>query len=53
MMFLLNAWQIFSEFLLEIQASLALCKAIRLSVKTLLVSEGVTPEGLSLNIEKS
>ena len=53
MTFLLDAQRIISEFSLEIQASLALCKAIRLSVRTLLVSEGVKAWGLSLNIEGS
>ena len=41
LMLLLNARIIFSESSLEIKASLALCKATRLSVRTLLVSEGV------------
>ena len=43
----------FSEFFLEIQASLVLCKAIRLSVRTLLVSEAVKAGSLALNIEGS
>ena len=50
---LLNAWQIFSEFLLEVKTSLALCKAKRLSVRILFVSDGVKAGGLSLNIEGS
>ena len=50
---LLNAWQVFSEFLLEVKTSLVLCKAKRLSVTILFVSDGVKAWGLSLNIEGS
>ena len=53
LMFLLNVWWIFSEFSLEIKASLALIKAIRLLVRILLVSKGVGARGLSLNIERN
>ena len=53
LMLVLNALRIFSEFSLEIKASLASCKAIRLSFRTWLVSEGVKAGGLSLNIEGS
>ena len=38
---------------LEIKASLALCKAMRFSVRILLVSEGVKAVGLSINMEGS
>ena len=53
LMFLLNVWWILSEFSLEIKASLALCKAIRLFVRILLVSKGVEARGLPFNIERS
>ena len=52
-MLLLNTRQIVSEFSLEVKASLALSKAIRLSVRTLLIPEGVKAGDLSLNIEGS
>ena len=52
-MLLLSAHHIFSEFPHETNASLALCKAARLSVRILLVLEGVNAGGLSINVDVS
>ena len=49
--FLLSACCIFSEFLHEMNASLGLCKAARLSVRILLVLENVNAVGLSRNVD--
>ena len=50
---LLSARCIFSEFPHVTNASLALCKAARLSVRILLVLEGVNAGGLSINLDYS
>ena len=48
-----SARHIFSEFSLEANASLALCKAAGLSVRILLVFKGVNAGGLSRNVDGS
>ena len=48
---LLSARRIFSELSHETNASLAICKAARLSVRILLVLEGVSAGGLSSNVD--
>ena len=50
---LLSARRIFSEFSHSTNASLALCKAARLSLMILLVLEGVNEGGLLINIDGS
>ena len=47
---LLSACHIFSEFSHAVNASLALCKASRLSVRILLVFKDVIAVGLSINV---
>ena len=50
---LLSASHISSEFSHAANASLALCKAARLSVRIFLVLEGVNVGGLSMNVDGS
>ena len=48
---LISACDIFSEFSNAVNASLALCKASRLSVRILLVFKDVIAVGLSINVD--
>ena len=50
---LLSARRIFSEFSYATNASLALCKTARFSVRILLVMEGVNAGVLSINLDGS
>ena len=50
---LFSTRRIFSEFSHETNASLALCKAARLSVRILQILEGVSTGGLSINADGS